>query len=157
MSTGKFDAVCAAIKPIVFDNVPVACSVGCATQIVEDIAYMITHGYTNEIIIDKDSRRNKREFPPEKLNLPEELEKSIRERGFIDISTAWGIARFYPEGSHHPECSFRQSNGGVLCDCDVLKRHIPKELTPKQKEFREYAKDKVIPIIHKRKINGVQP
>lgn len=48
MSAG-FDKVLALVEPIVFANVDEKASVACAREIAEDIAYMITHGYTVEM------------------------------------------------------------------------------------------------------------
>lgn len=42
----------------------------------------------------------------------------------IDFPRAWEIARSVPPQEHpHPKCSFRQTDGALLCDCDVLFKH----------------------------------
>jgi len=41
----------------------------------------------------------------------------------VDFPRAWQIAHEAPMDKHVPLCSFRQTNGGVLCDCDVLYNH----------------------------------
>jgi hypothetical protein len=38
----------------------------------------------------------------------------------IDFPTAWVIARTVWYGNHHELCSFRATEGGTLCDCEVL-------------------------------------
>lgn len=42
----------------------------------------------------------------------------------MDYPTAWAFIREqHPDPSeHHPRCSWVQSSGGVLCDCDVLNK-----------------------------------
>lgn len=85
---------------------------------------------------------SKRFYPPPALTLPIKLYKRINDLGFIDFPAAWEIARFYPMERHHPECSFRESKGGVLCDCDVLKWHTPMKVS-------KHLKGKRIPILFK--------
>lgn len=42
----------------------------------------------------------------------------------VDFPRAWQIARSVPPQQHpHPKCSFRQTDGALLCDCDVLYKH----------------------------------
>lgn len=41
----------------------------------------------------------------------------------IDIPRAWEIARSVSPEYHHNACSFNVTNGGVLCDCDVIYKH----------------------------------
>lgn len=41
----------------------------------------------------------------------------------VDFPRAWQIARATPIADHHFLCSYRVSQGGVLCDCDVLIKH----------------------------------
>lgn len=41
----------------------------------------------------------------------------------IDFSRAWEIARTVEPEYHHNKCSFNVTNGGVLCDCDVINKH----------------------------------
>ena len=41
----------------------------------------------------------------------------------IDYPRAWEIARAVPMDGHHPRCSYRQCDGGMLCDCPVLTAH----------------------------------
>lgn len=38
----------------------------------------------------------------------------------MDYPTAWEIARSVPIKKHHPNCSFRQTDGALLCDCQVV-------------------------------------
>lgn len=41
----------------------------------------------------------------------------------VDFPRAWQIARMALMEDHDPECSFRQTDGAVLCDCHVLTEH----------------------------------
>jgi hypothetical protein len=41
----------------------------------------------------------------------------------VDFPRAWEIARAAPAERHHPECSFRQTGGAILCDCAVVNNH----------------------------------
>jgi len=41
----------------------------------------------------------------------------------VDYPRAWEIARAAAMEKHHPLCSFRSTEGGVLCDCDVIYDH----------------------------------
>ena len=41
----------------------------------------------------------------------------------VDFSRACEIARSVELEDHHEDCSFRTTEGGVLCDCDVLHKH----------------------------------
>jgi hypothetical protein len=41
----------------------------------------------------------------------------------MDFPRAWEIARLVPKKDHHPKCSFRVTDGGLLCDCEVITRH----------------------------------
>lgn len=42
----------------------------------------------------------------------------------VDFLRAWEIARAVPPDQHpHPKCSFRQTSGALLCDCEVLYGH----------------------------------
>ena len=41
----------------------------------------------------------------------------------VDFPRAWEIARATPMEQHHPECSFRQTSGAILCDCAVINEH----------------------------------
>lgn len=41
----------------------------------------------------------------------------------LDFSRAWEISRAVPKSDHATLCSFTQSDGGLLCDCDVLMGH----------------------------------
>lgn len=45
----SFDEVFKRIHPIVVEAAPAACSLGCAKEIAEDVAYLISHGYTIEM------------------------------------------------------------------------------------------------------------
>ena len=38
----------------------------------------------------------------------------------MDFPTAWAIARRVEPEYHHNRCSYNVTNGGLLCDCDVL-------------------------------------
>jgi hypothetical protein len=41
----------------------------------------------------------------------------------IDFPRAWQIARASNMEEHHEQCSYRQTEGVVLCDCDVIHEH----------------------------------
>lgn len=41
----------------------------------------------------------------------------------VDYPRAWEIARASALEEHSPECSYRQTGGGILCDCRVLTEH----------------------------------
>ena len=41
----------------------------------------------------------------------------------MDFPRAWEIARAAPLDKHHERCSFRQTGGALLCDCEVLTKH----------------------------------
>lgn len=41
----------------------------------------------------------------------------------VDFPRSWEIARETELEDHHEECSFRVTEGGILCDCDVLYKH----------------------------------
>lgn len=41
-----------------------------------------------------------------------------------DFPTAWEVMRKTKPNQHHERCSYRQSNGGVLCDCAAEKVFI---------------------------------
>lgn len=44
--------------------------------------------------------------------------------GPVDFPRAWEIARSVPPAKHpNPKCSFRQTDGALLCDCSVLFKH----------------------------------
>lgn len=48
----------------------------------------------------------------------------VRAAGPVDFPRAWQIARSVPPSQHpHPKCSFRQTDGALLCDCSVLMKH----------------------------------
>lgn len=38
----------------------------------------------------------------------------------MDYQTAWAFVRDTDPANHHEACSWRQTNGALLCDCDVL-------------------------------------
>jgi len=40
----------------------------------------------------------------------------------LDFPRAWELARAAPAAAHHPECSYAQTNGALLCDlgCPVI-------------------------------------
>lgn len=38
----------------------------------------------------------------------------------MDIPQAWAFVRTTSFPQHHPQCSWRQFNGALLCDCAVL-------------------------------------
>jgi hypothetical protein len=39
----------------------------------------------------------------------------------MDYPTAWKFVKTTKMGDHHPKCSYRQMDGGLLCDCDIIK------------------------------------
>ncbi len=41
----------------------------------------------------------------------------------MDFPRAWQIATEKPWKEHDRRCSFALSEGGLLCDCEVLTRH----------------------------------
>ncbi len=41
----------------------------------------------------------------------------------VDYPRAWEIARATRAENHHEDCSFAQTHGAILCDCDVLTEH----------------------------------
>lgn len=41
----------------------------------------------------------------------------------VDYPRAWAISRSVVPEKHHEKCSTRQTNGAILCDCDVLFKH----------------------------------
>ena len=41
----------------------------------------------------------------------------------VDYPRAWQIVMSTNPEDHHPECSFRITDGSILCDCDVLMKH----------------------------------
>lgn len=62
-----FDDLCNMLRPIVMNNVPANCSVGKAREIVEDCAYLISHGYSMSMTSEEKKQRDK--------NLDEVLER----------------------------------------------------------------------------------
>lgn len=38
----------------------------------------------------------------------------------MDYPAAWEFVRATDPADHHEKCSWRQTNGALLCDCDVL-------------------------------------
>lgn len=40
----------------------------------------------------------------------------------LDFPRAWELARAAPSDAHHPECSYMQTDGALLCDivCPVM-------------------------------------
>jgi hypothetical protein len=38
----------------------------------------------------------------------------------MNISAAWAICDETNLDDHDPDCVYRQSEGGILCDCEVL-------------------------------------
>jgi hypothetical protein len=38
----------------------------------------------------------------------------------LDFPRAFELARTMPADAHHPKCSFRQTDGAILCDCQVI-------------------------------------
>lgn len=38
----------------------------------------------------------------------------------IDFTTAWAVMKATKPEYHHEKCSFRVSNGGLLCDCAAM-------------------------------------
>lgn len=63
----------------------------------------------------------------------------------IDYPRAWEIAQAAPIAKHDPKCSYAQTGGALLCDCDVVFQH-PETLdedvlyTASGKPFRVEAK-----------------
>lgn len=41
----------------------------------------------------------------------------------LDYPRSWELARAKPLHKHNPLCSYRTTNGAILCDCEVLTRH----------------------------------
>lgn len=41
----------------------------------------------------------------------------------LDFPRAWQIAKASDMEDHHPKCSYLQTQGGILCDCDVINKH----------------------------------
>ena len=41
----------------------------------------------------------------------------------VDFPRAWEIARMKPPEQHHEACSWRMTDGALLCDCHVLYEH----------------------------------
>jgi hypothetical protein len=41
----------------------------------------------------------------------------------MDFPRGWEVARAAPMADHDPKCSYRQHDGGFLCDCLVLTEH----------------------------------
>lgn len=41
----------------------------------------------------------------------------------MDFPRAWQIARETPYEQHHERCSYRVSEGELLCDCHILRTH----------------------------------
>lgn len=54
---------------------------------------------------------------------------------YMDYPRAWKIAREVPPKKHNSKCSFAVSNGGILCDCEVITNH--------PEYIRDYGKEKV--------------
>jgi len=53
----------------------------------------------------------------------------------LDFPRAWQIAREAAMEDHDQKCSYRWTDGGLLCDCHVIYRH------PEYLEGRLYGKD----------------
>ena len=41
----------------------------------------------------------------------------------IDYPRAWQIVMETNPEDHHPDCSFRVTDGAILCDCDILNKY----------------------------------
>ena len=41
----------------------------------------------------------------------------------VDFPRAWQIAKSVNIEKHHPKCSYRQTDGCIICDCAVLTEH----------------------------------
>lgn len=41
----------------------------------------------------------------------------------VDFPRAWQLAKKKRFEKHHSECSYRVTNGALLCDCAVLTKH----------------------------------
>jgi hypothetical protein len=57
----------------------------------------------------------------------------------IDYPTAWELVNTPLE--HHPRCSFEQTNGALLCDCDALYREWELLGKPQSKEEVQVARE----------------
>jgi hypothetical protein len=54
-----------------------------------------------------------------------------------DFPTAWAVMRATDPQQHHERCSYRQTNGGVLCDCAASKAFIATVEMANKKSFSE--------------------
>lgn len=43
-----------------------------------------------------------------------------RDAAIMDYPTAWAFVKDTDPADHHERCSWRTTNGCLLCDCDVL-------------------------------------
>jgi hypothetical protein len=41
----------------------------------------------------------------------------------VDYPRGWQLARAVPFTLHDPACSYRQTTGAILCDCEVVMGH----------------------------------
>ena len=41
----------------------------------------------------------------------------------MDFPRAWEISKSVAPDDHHPDCSTAQTEGAILCDCEVLITH----------------------------------
>ena len=53
-----------------------------------------------------------------------ELQRKLRKRLMsIDFPRAWQIAQATQKKDHDPRCSFRVTDGALLCDCAIITEH----------------------------------
>ncbi len=59
------------------------------------------------------------------LKVPELVAALIEQSGIrqrmLDIPTGWELARATPANQHHEKCSYRTTNGGLMCDCAAMR------------------------------------
>jgi len=56
----------------------------------------------------------------------------------LDFPRSWQIAQTTPIEKHDPNCSYRITEGGLLCDCHVIYQH------PEYKAKELYTTDGVV-------------
>lgn len=65
----------------------------------------------------------------------------------VDFPRAWQIAKSIPPSQHDPRCSFAQTDGAVLCDCDVLMKHPETLDDVLQTEKQQWSDDLVADLV----------
>ena len=79
----------------------------------------------------------------------------------MDFPRAWEIVKETPVEQHNPECSYAQTNGALLCDCEVLTQHPeyiadygtpPNEIEAIREEIACWSSDKCKGVWEKRVI-----